>query len=132
MSSERHDDKGLISELWTWIDEWHIQPIQYFGAERKVATDPEGWLYAINWPNEFYPEKFFTGNVRRRRWERTQRMKSASEMISELLMMSTPEVLIKILRNRNIDSNGIINFQNVNILIIIFTSLLILLCSKRF
>lgn len=115
MAIATNDNRGLVSSKWKWLDEWHIQPTISFQGVRKTSKDPDGWFYAINWPNEFYPEKFLTGNVRRRRWERTQREMSGMEIINDLLSLpgSSPSLVMKVLKNGNITNSGEIMFDKV-------------------
>lgn len=79
------------------------------------AEDPDGWFYSLDWMYEFSPQKTLTSNVRRRRWERTCREKTAMEFIDELLDkgFSSQTILKVLFTNRNISGDGILDFKKV-------------------
>lgn len=114
--SDINDTKGLISYKWKWIGKWEVQFVQVIDFVPKRSNDSEGWFYAFNWGMTFSEEKFFSGNVRRRKWERTQQEKSARELIQDLLEREgiSPEFLLRVLQTTgSVDHRGNINFDKV-------------------
>jgi hypothetical protein len=110
-------NKGLPDASWMWIDEWHIQTV----VDKKGTTEfmrsetSDGWFYAIDWPYELSPKKMFASNVRRRRWERARRVKTAEEFIDSLLDKGyNRNVLMQVCNSGNISGEGKFDFANVS------------------
>ena len=124
---ENPDDAGGLPDsfTWKWLDDWTIQTMEKkenilssssaSSEEYMRATDSEGWFYALDWMYEFSPQKGLTSNVRKRRWERTCREKTALEFIDALLDKGyTIQRLMEVLStNRNISGDGVFDFKKV-------------------
>jgi hypothetical protein len=134
---ENPDDPGGLPDsfTWKWLDDWTIQTLEkkensssittipssspstsFPNEEYMRAEDSEGWFYALDWTYEFSPQKgLVTSNVRKRRWERTCREKTAIEFIDELLDKGhTNQSLMQVLStNRNISGDGVFDFKKV-------------------
>jgi hypothetical protein len=125
---ENPDDPGGLPDFtWKWVDDWTIQTMEKkdpsssstassSSEEYMRSEDSEGWFYALDWMYEFSPQKgIVTSNVRKRRWERTCREKTAFEFIDELLDKGyTNQNLMKVLStNRNISGDGIFDFKKI-------------------
>lgn len=109
-------NKGLPDASWMWIDEWHIQTVmkKKNSEEFMRSETSDGWFYAIDWPYELSPKKIFASNVRRRRWERTRRVKTAEEFVDSLLDKGyNRNVLMQVCNNGNISADGVFDFYNV-------------------
>lgn len=115
------DKRGLPNSSWIWVDEWFIQTVvqKRNSSEYMKSETSEGWFYALDWPYEMSPKKNFTSNVRRRRWERTRRQKTAEEFIDRLLDVGySRHTLMQVCNNGNISPDGIFDFENVGIVCI--------------
>ena len=102
-----------VIHIYTQVDQWRINP----DAGSVVSLDPEGWVYAFYWPEnkeDYAPRMGKNHFVRRRRWQRTRRMKTASE-VAEYLHdeggFEEPVILAAF--KKNLESNGTINFYQV-------------------
>lgn len=112
------DPGGLPDVTWKWLDDWTIQTIDKKDPsveEYMRSEDSDGWFYALDWNYEFSPQKGLTSNVRRRRWERTCREKTAQEFVDDLLEKGfTQQNLLQIMTtNRNISNDGVFDFKKV-------------------
>ena len=106
-------EKGLPTAAWKWSDSWHWVPDAGGGV---VSEDPDGWVYAFNWPqnkSDFSPKMGLQDWVRRRRWERTRQLKSASELAEYLFARGFDEQVILTCYQRYLMPNGLINLQKV-------------------
>lgn len=114
------DPGGLMDSTWKWVDNWTIQDSVRVmdddpsSTEYIRATDPDGWFYALEWSFEYSPTKYLTSNVRRRRWERACRQKTALEFVDDLMDQNyTRQSLLRCCSGPNLDSNGIFDFHKV-------------------
>jgi hypothetical protein len=112
------DPGGLPYETWKWLDDWTIQTVDKKDITKNEdfmrSEDSEGWFYAVDWMYEFSPQKVLVSNVRKRRWERTCREKTAIEFIDELIAQGYPQqTLMKICTNKNVSGDGIFDFKKV-------------------
>jgi hypothetical protein len=104
---------GLPDGLWKWVDEWHVNPVA--GGD-VISLDPDGWVYAFNWPADkryFSPSMGANHFVRRRRWQRTRSLKSAAEVADILFEHSYSEAVILAAFKKNLTSSGAINLPEV-------------------
>lgn len=62
---------SLPSLGWTWEDDWHVSTGGDDGS--SSSSSPADWQYAVDFPATYYPDRFFSACVRRRRWCRHQR-----------------------------------------------------------
>jgi hypothetical protein len=113
-----NDPEGLPDATWKWLDDWTIQTTEKKTNSQKEeymrSEDSEGWFYAVDWMYEFSPQKVLVSNVRKRRWERTCRQKTAMEFIDELIAQGYPQqTLMKVCTNRNVSGDGIFDFNKV-------------------
>lgn len=86
-----NDPGGLPDDMsWMWTGDWQIQEQQTVTIKGEEvltrALDQDGWFYAFDWSAEFHPDKKnFLSYVRRRKWERLRRTRTAIEFF-ELLV----------------------------------------------
>ena len=120
-------ENGLPSPIWKWIDKWRVNPEAGGGI---VSEDPEGWVYAFDWPSKgaagFSPKMGMRDFVRRRLWERTRQVKGAVELAEYLISKGFDEHTIMTLYERNLKSDGLIDLVQVDnfVLFIIYRKLL--------
>ena len=103
----------FTSRIKNQVDNWHVNPDA--GGD-VVSLDPDGWVYAFNWPSnkkDFSPTMGANHFVRRRKWERTRELKTAAEVAELLLNQGFSESVILAAFRKNLSSEGVVDFEGV-------------------
>ena len=90
---------GLPDITWIWSeDSWQLA---YNYGSGRFSEDSECWFYAQSWKSQLFAgKKAFNHFVRRRYWNRTRRLKMASEFVDEMLSQGFNEAdIIKAFRS---------------------------------
>ncbi|XP_041363457.1 tectonin beta-propeller repeat-containing protein 1-like isoform X2 [Gigantopelta aegis] len=84
----------LPSEHWEWEGDWTIDN----NFQGEVIPDPEGWMYATNFPGPWLLQSKWKSCVRRRKWIRFRRYTSTDvwALVSDTAVKDSGECFIQI------------------------------------